>query len=326
MRIIYLSITVLTLIISLLSCEKVKEDTVINAQDYYGDGSFFISLARLSSPNVNGNFCSNPKVFELRTSYNLKAFGTVTIYSDGRFLNFQYDLLPNIISEGWVIVASLVWVGVTDDWEYGRDGPVGGWSAVPDINLLRYDASKPTNALHQIPLEDWMFDDCFVVAVRLALDDPNINREAPKAFINHGDYISYTWNEPFCLEGCDDPGTYTTTYWEDNPDAWPYGLTIGGQFYSEQLAIQLMKADDGTSGDMTYTMFDQIIAAKLNVAIGNTSYCVAETIEAADLWLENYGPVGSGVFSTSPAWSEGAPLANMLNNYNNGTLCAESGE
>lgn len=101
-------------------------------------------------------------------------------------------------------------------------------------------------------------------------------------------------------------------------------ITIGGVTYSKQEAIDLM--DHPTNKDMTYTMFQALVAAKLNVLIGNDDSCIADTISAADEWMATYGPVGSGVKAggkDSP-WRTGEPLYLRLDDYNNGLLCAPS--
>ncbi len=46
-------------------------------------------------------------------------------------------------------------------------------------------------------------------------------------------------------------------------------------------------------------------STKLNVIIGNDASCIAATIAAADAWMAQYGPVGSGVRSSSAARSFG---------------------
>ena len=219
----------------------------------------------------------------------------------------------------------LIWVGLSEDWEYGKRGPEGGWGKVPGIDIGNYP-SHPTMAIHQFPLEDWMFENCFTIAVRATVYDQNNNGEAADGLINSGDFLTLSWNEPFCLEKCDDPGTHTFVFWENNPETWPYGITVGAAYYSEELAIQVMQEGEGIPNDMTYNLFDEIIAAKLNIAIGNTSYCIIETLDAADIWMEEYGPVGSGVTSSSPEWNEGEQLISILTNYNNGILCANSGD
>ena len=118
------------------------------------------------------------------------------------------------------------------------------------------------------------------------------------------------------------PGTGTPGYWMNHPEAWPVpGITIGGIYYSMDDAIMLMKSPVAT--DKTYSMFAALVAAKLNVMIGNDDSCIAETIAAADAWMATY-PVGSGVEAggkTSP-WRVGEPLFLLLDAYNNGLLCA----
>ena len=74
-------------------------------------------------------------------------------------------------------------------------------------------------------------------------------------------------------------------------------------------------------------MFGALVAAKLNVLIGNPSSCIEDTIADADDWMAAYGPVGSGVRAKSDAWQvDGESLYEMLDDYNNGLLCAPSRE
>jgi protocatechuate 3,4-dioxygenase beta subunit len=119
------------------------------------------------------------------------------------------------------------------------------------------------------------------------------------------------------------PGTGTPGYWMNHPEAWPVNsITIGGVTYSKMQAIKLMLAP--TSTDVTYIMFQALVAAKLNVLIGNDASCIADTIAAADAWMAKYGPVGSNVKGSSKAWKIGEPLYKKLDQYNNGLLCAPS--
>jgi len=119
------------------------------------------------------------------------------------------------------------------------------------------------------------------------------------------------------------PGTGTPGYWKNHPDAWLLDpITIGGVSYSKDEAIEIMNAPE--KGDKTYTMFRALVAARLNVANGNESSCIKDTIIDADAWMEEYGPAGSGVKAggkKSP-WREGEPLYETLDAYNNGLLCA----
>ena len=122
---------------------------------------------------------------------------------------------------------------------------------------------------------------------------------------------------------CCPPGTGTPGYWKNHPDAWPVDeITIGGVTYPKEEAIPLMGMP--VKGDKTITMFRALVAAKLNVLIGNNPTCIADTIDAADAWMATYGPVGSGVPGRSDAWECGELLYEKLDLYNNGELCALS--
>lgn len=108
-------------------------------------------------------------------------------------------------------------------------------------------------------------------------------------------------------------------YWKNHPESWPVaGITIGGTYYTKAQAISLMNTP--TRGDKTYTMFEQLVAAKLNILMGCDPSCIDEVITDADAWMRIH-PVGSGVKANSPAWTEGEPLKDMLEDYNQGYLC-----
>jgi len=116
------------------------------------------------------------------------------------------------------------------------------------------------------------------------------------------------------------PGTGTLGYWKTHPQAWPVdAITIGGVTYTKAQAIEIM--DIPGRGDKTYDMFRQLVAAKLNVMIGNNSACIEAVINAADTWMTTF-PLGSNVKSSSAAWVTGGPLHEQLDDYNNGRLCA----
>ncbi len=116
------------------------------------------------------------------------------------------------------------------------------------------------------------------------------------------------------------PGTGTPGYWKNHPEAWPVDvITVGGVVYTKAAAIAWLEQ---VGKDKTTTMFSSLVSAKLNVMIGNDSSCVASTIAAADDWMHAYGPVGRGVHAASLAWKLGEPLHRLMDNYNNGMLCA----
>jgi hypothetical protein len=120
------------------------------------------------------------------------------------------------------------------------------------------------------------------------------------------------------------PGTGTPGYWKNHPEAWPVEtIEIGCEVYSKAEAIALMLEADG--GDKLRTIFRSLVAAKLNVLIGNDDSCVADTIEAAEVWMCTYGPIGQKVVTASgkkSPWRTGEPLYTTLDAYNNGLLCA----
>jgi hypothetical protein len=117
------------------------------------------------------------------------------------------------------------------------------------------------------------------------------------------------------------PGTGTPGYWKNHPDAWPAEtITIGDVLYQKPDAIFEMSRP--TKGDKTRTMFRALVATKLNIMIGNDPSCILDAVAAADAWMiEN--PLGSRVKGNSAAWSEGEPMKDMLDDYNNGLLCAD---
>ncbi len=323
MRINNFTIWLLTGILLInISCEEDVDNSVINVHDYYGDGSFFVSFPKLNSPEIILDHCGMPTTYEMRKlAFNLQEFGTVTIFRDGLYLNFQFDLVQDRISEGWRIYNTYVWVGLSEEWREGRDGVEGGWDSLEGIDINRFP-TNPTSGIHQIRLEDWMIENCFTVAVRILTIDQDENLAASDSFINNGDYLTYSWNEPYCLQKCNDPGTLNVNYWENNPDVWTQGVSVGGVFYSEELAIQIMKGIT-TTEDMSNMLFEELVSAKLNVDLGNTSYCIVEAIATADTWMEENGPVGNGILLGNPAWDTGNSLANQLKNYNNGLMCAD---
>jgi hypothetical protein len=116
------------------------------------------------------------------------------------------------------------------------------------------------------------------------------------------------------------PGTGTLGYWKNHSEAWPVqSITIGGRTYTKDQAIAIMAT--AGKGDKTYDMFKQLVAARLNVLIGNDASCISSTISAADSWMATY-PVGSKVGGGSSVWTAVAPLHQSLDDYNNGRLCA----
>ncbi len=138
-----------------------------------------------------------------------------------------------------------------------------------------------------------------------------------------------TFNGAFFLLDCSgdvppvgDCGARTPGYWKTHPEAWPVAtITIGGVLYTKAEAIEMMSP----SGDRSMTLFLHLVAATLNILCGAESSCITATVAAANAWLAA-NPPGSGVTANSAAWATGEPLKDLLDNYNNGLLCAESGD
>jgi len=117
------------------------------------------------------------------------------------------------------------------------------------------------------------------------------------------------------------PGTGTPGYWKNHPEEWPATIVVGGVTYTRDEALAFF---GNVSKDKRVTMFASLVSAKLNVGIGNDSSCVSSTIAKADDWMATYGAPGSGagVHAASYAWKLGEPLHRLMDNYNNGMLCA----
>jgi hypothetical protein len=121
-------------------------------------------------------------------------------------------------------------------------------------------------------------------------------------------------------------GTGTPGYWKNHPEAWPGPVSVGGVTYSLNTAVHpnlydAIKLMGKVSGDKTYSMFAQLISAKLNSMLANNTVCITDTIAKADQWMGAH-PVGSGVKASSAAWAEADAWHQLLDDYNNGKLCA----
>ena len=104
----------------------------------------------------------------------------------------------------------------------------------------------------------------------------------------------------------------------NHPEAWPVpGIEIGGVMYPKAAAIEWIQK---SGKDKWFTMFASLASAKLNVIMGNDSSCVSPTISLADAWMATY--LGKVVNAASYAWKVGEPYHRLMDNYNNGMLCA----
>jgi hypothetical protein len=123
------------------------------------------------------------------------------------------------------------------------------------------------------------------------------------------------------------PGTGTIGYWKNHPSDWPANcdLTLPGSANDPNVfAMNILNAP--VKGDKTVILAKQLIGAKLNVCAGNATTCTVEgvgydinqTISASVAWLNTYGPV----FAKQKNWYGGDVHHEILDDYNNGKLCA----
>src|SRR4029450_9101169 len=83
--------------------------------------------------------------------------------------------------------------------------------------------------------------------------------------------IPYPTEVPFV--GC----TLTQGYWKNHASTWPVNsLTIGGKTHPQNQLMAIFNTPP--KGDVTYVLFHQLIAAKLNVAAGADGSAAADAI------------------------------------------------
>jgi len=131
-------------------------------------------------------------------------------------------------------------------------------------------------------------------------------------------------------------GTGTPGFWKNHSEVWPVAgseVLVGDWNHNWTcdptetcLALTTEEAMAALStppkGDVTWNLGRPLVAAWLNVSAGNDPTCVVDTINAAIGWLLDH-PLGSGVGGGDPAWREASVWAALLDDYNNGRLCAE---
>jgi len=105
----------------------------------------------------------------------------------------------------------------------------------------------------------------------------------------------------------------TIGYWKNHPENWPVtSLTICGNVLNQAELISVLQSQP--KGDKTIVMAQQLIAAKLGVAAGNTCALTAP----AEAWLCSHGGIGGN----RKNWDGGEPLKNALDQFNNGGACS----
>jgi hypothetical protein len=138
--------------------------------------------------------------------------------------------------------------------------------------------------------------------------------------VNNANDLTYDFGYQFPPSVCVvTPGIWKTAF----KDRWPVdSITVADVTYTREQAILIMSSHPNKY-DMTYQLFAQVVAAKLNVLEGNPSACIDVDIETAETWLINH-PLGSGVAIDSPAWMSIMYTFKNLSSYNKGRLCADA--
>jgi hypothetical protein len=98
-------------------------------------------------------------------------------------------------------------------------------------------------------------------------------------------------------------------------------VQIGNKTYSKSKAIYLL--GKYKNSDISVALAKQLITAKLNVANGAPSSCIASTIVAADNWLRS-NSVGCRASYYSSSYKTAKTLTYELYSYNMGEECAEA--
>lgn len=103
---------------------------------------------------------------------------------------------------------------------------------------------------------------------------------------------------------------HTIGYWKNHPEVWPVtSMVICGNSLTQSELISILAAPP--RGDVTIIMGKQLIAARLNIAVGNS--CPLTT--NAEAWLCSHGGIGA----SRKQWDGGEDLKNALDEFNNGT-------
>ncbi len=113
---------------------------------------------------------------------------------------------------------------------------------------------------------------------------------------------------------------YTQGYWKNHPVGWPRGtLTLGTVTYTKAQLLDILNTP--AQGNGLIFLAHQLIATKLNLALGASGTVITDTVAASDALIDGLvvPTVGSGYLDPSSA----SELTNILDDYNNGELGSE---
>jgi hypothetical protein len=138
-----------------------------------------------------------------------------------------------------------------------------------------------------------------------------------RAYANGNDSWAASEYSETVIATTDAPGncTYTQGYWKTHPEAWPVAsLTLGSVVYNQAQLLSIF--NQPAAGNGLLILAHQLIATKLNVAMGADPTPVAADIANADALIGALviPPVGADYLAPATVNA----TASALDNYNNG--------
>jgi hypothetical protein len=112
-------------------------------------------------------------------------------------------------------------------------------------------------------------------------------------------------------------------YWKNHPDQWPViQLLLGNNAYDKDQLLSILHQP--VRGNGLVLLAHQLIAAMLNSANGADASCIEQTLADANALIGDLlvPPVGDGYLRPGDV----SAVAEILDNYNEGALCAPSCE
>lgn len=198
--------------------------------------------------------------------------------------------------------------------------------------------------LDEVVLDDPSVPECSQLIGTLAVGESVTVTCSATLWIPLTNVATATGEDPFGTPVTDDgraqtallaSGTGTPGFWKNHTEVWPIldSLLVGDWNHNwtcdaDETCLPLTEQEalgalsNPPKGDMTWNLGRALVAAWLNVSAGNDSSCIAEVIDNATAWLLAH-PLGSGVSGGDEAWGEASEWARILDDYNNGLLCAE---
>ena len=238
-----------------------------------------------------------------------------------------------VIPAGSLVASHMIFLNSEGDTPLVHGGPIDGpvvWTFTGPILGVMSDGNGNLESASTFELG--ALGTNYTVAVLPDRAAPFPLRGMEHATFPGFDSYLVTGNEIAVNMGVVEPGDWVRVvtlapgsqgYWKNNPDVWPVEeIVIGDIPYPKDDAIGWMKTP--TKGDKTISMFQQLVAAKLNILNGCCEPCIPDCIATADVWMAEYGPVGEGVKASSDAWRDSeALLFKSLEAYNNDVLMCD---